>query len=157
MVMFLIKKRYIIISLTCFLVMLHSMEDQEKELFFDSIQGAKIKRTLSKMPAKVIDVHTKDSFGNTPLHVAANWGHLWGTIQEIEELIDAGADIDAINVLGKTPLHEAMNMDELDVARLLLDRGARTDIKSATNQTALEMADSQSKREFLETYFKSKK
>lgn len=151
------RDTYIIISFVCFLVPLQSMEDQEKELFFDSIQGAKIKRTLSKMPAKAIDIHTTDSFGNTPLHIAANWGHLWGTIQEIEELIDAGANINAINNLGKTPLHEAMNMDELEVAKLLLDRGARTDIKSATNQTALEMADSQSKRDFLETYFQNKK
>lgn len=153
----LIKNIYTMILLTCAVVSLQCMEDQEQELFFDSIQGVKIKRTLSKMPEKVINVHEADGLGNTPLHIAANWGQLWGTMQEIEELIDLGADIDAINVLGKTPLHEAMNMDELGVAKLLLDRGARTDIKSATHQTALEMADSQSKRDFLENYFKDKK
>lgn len=151
-----IKNIYTMILLTCAVVPLHSMEDQEQELFFDSIMGKKIVRTESVQKI-AINIHEVDGLGNTPLHLAANWGNLWGSIKKIEELIDAGEDINAINVLGKTPLHEAMNMDELGVAKLLLDKGARTDIKSATNQTALEMADSQSKRDFLENYFKDKK
>jgi len=130
------------------------MEDQEQELFLSSVANKTF--TPAESEEKKFDVHAVDSLGNTPLHSAANWGIIWGTIQEVEALIDEGADINAINILVKTPLHEAINMDELQVAVLLLSRHARTDIRSKAGRTAEDMADSQPKRDLFSNFRKKK-
>ncbi|KAF8416402.1 hypothetical protein EV426DRAFT_569866, partial [Tirmania nivea] len=58
--------------------------------------------------------------GNTPLHVASEYGH-----QEIARLlIDRGADFAAANRFSNTPLHLASANGHQEIARLLIDRGA---------------------------------
>jgi serine/threonine-protein phosphatase 6 regulatory ankyrin repeat subunit B len=42
-------------------------------------------------------------------------------------LIDSGAEVDATDENGWTPLHWAALNKSLDMARLLIDRGANTD------------------------------
>ena len=42
-------------------------------------------------------------------------------------LIDSGAEVDARDEDGRTPLHWAVSYHSLDVARLLIERGANTD------------------------------
>ena len=49
----------------------------------------------------------------------------------------ADADIDAKDDAGFTPLHEAAMDNSLDVARLLLDRGAEVDAKDNDGNTPL--------------------
>ena len=44
-------------------------------------------------------------------------------------LIDRGAEVDARDEDGRTPLHRAASNNSLDVARMLIDRGANTDGK----------------------------
>ncbi len=71
--------------------------------------------------------------GATLLHVAAEYGHLAAA----EVLIDHGADVnaraafDANGLNGQTPIFHTVNSNRnrsAPVMRLLLDRGARTDI-----------------------------
>ncbi len=42
-------------------------------------------------------------------------------------MLDRGADIEAKGKLGWTPLHDAADNNSLDVATLLIDRGANPD------------------------------
>jgi len=56
----------------------------------------------------------------TALHMAARRGHL----EIAEALLEGGADIEARDSLGETPLRRAVNCNRLKVAALLLDRGA---------------------------------
>ncbi|KAJ3337018.1 hypothetical protein HDU93_001737 [Gonapodya sp. JEL0774] len=67
----------------------------------------------------------------SPLHLAASAGH----VQIVEALLDAGANVDSISLTNSddfvggrfttdTPLTVAITQGELDVARLLLARGA---------------------------------
>lgn len=66
----------------------------------------------------------------TPLHVASN--------KEVAEaLLDAGASIDAVDVMGLTPLHTAKRSEIVD---LLVSRGADVDHPGALGATPLHMA-----------------
>lgn len=64
--------------------------------------------------------------GDTALHLAAAGGFT----PVVEALLDAGADVNAANGIGQTGLHNAVWEGQRDVVKLLLKRGARTDIQS---------------------------
>jgi len=56
------------------------------------------------------------SFHNTPLHRAA----LEGNLEEVKKLVEGGADVNAKNTIGITPLHMASGNGKLDVVYYLL-------------------------------------
>lgn len=56
----------------------------------------------------------------TPLHHAATHGHL----PMVRLLLDAGANIDALDIHGSSALHCALDNDKVDVAEYLIARGA---------------------------------
>jgi truncated hemoglobin YjbI len=56
----------------------------------------------------------------TALHMAARRGN----VEVIEALLDEGADIEARDSMGDTPLRRAVNCNKVEAARLLLARGA---------------------------------
>jgi truncated hemoglobin YjbI len=81
--------------------------------------GAAIVRTLIRHGA---DVNAcKNVKRCTPLHMAARRGNL----QIAEALLDAGADLEARDSHGDTPLQRALNCRKPLMAELLLARGAR--------------------------------
>ena len=61
------------------------------------------------------DVNAKDNKGNTPLHKAAQKGHL----EFIEFLVGKGADVNAKNDDGNTPLHRAAYYGQFQVIKFL--------------------------------------
>ncbi|WP_168185918.1 ankyrin repeat domain-containing protein [Magnetospirillum sp. ME-1] len=76
------------------------------------------------VPPDAWDIRSGD---NLPIHVAASIGGDTG-IRILEALIDAGADIDALNEEALTPLHIAVQRNRKDdwaSARLLVRRGAQ--------------------------------
>ncbi|KAF6830536.1 ankyrin repeat protein [Colletotrichum musicola] len=72
--------------------------------------------------------------GSLPIHSAASRG----TVEHVQIMLDAGADVNALNNDGRTPKHWAAERGRWDVVELLLDRGADPQIKSteASLQTA---------------------
>lgn len=68
-------------------------------------------------------INAADDAGNTPLHLACTGGQL----EAARVLIDAGAELDAINKQAMTPLRLAIQSVQVETVRLLLDRGSATE------------------------------
>jgi ankyrin repeat protein len=79
-------------------------------------------------------VQSRDTAGSTALHHAAGFG----TLDTMTLLLERGADVNAKNRRGSTPLHWAVH-DEAKV-RLLLSRGAAIDVRQNEGRTPLFMA-----------------
>jgi ankyrin repeat protein len=62
-------------------------------------------------------------------------------IEMAKMLLDAGADINAVNNNGQSSLHAAARMDMKDFVRYLGERGAKLDIKDRNGATALDIAE----------------
>jgi ankyrin repeat protein/mono/diheme cytochrome c family protein len=75
-----------------------------------------------------------DAGGSTALHHAAGFG----PIANLQLLVDSGADVNARNRRGSTPLHWAIH-DEAKV-RLLLSKGAKINAKQGLGRTPLYLA-----------------
>ncbi|KAM7464468.1 hypothetical protein LguiA_032589 [Lonicera macranthoides] len=104
------------------------------------------------------DVNLKNDGGRTPLHYAASKG--WIKIAEIllqhdaklnlkdkasstgssamcELLIEEGAEVDAVDRAGQTPLMSAVICDNKEVALLLIRHGADVDVEDKEGYTVL--------------------
>jgi ankyrin repeat protein/mono/diheme cytochrome c family protein len=87
-----------------------------------------------RLPADKDLINTKDPGGSTPLHHAAGYGDL----ETIKLLIDNGADVNAKNRRGSTPLLWAI--DNEAKVRLLLSRGANVNARQVEGRTPLYQA-----------------
>jgi ankyrin repeat protein len=67
----------------------------------------------------------------TAFHMAARRGN----VDVIEALLDGGADIEARDSAGDTPLRRAVNCNQVEAARMLLARGADTHSKGSRGLT----------------------
>ena len=56
----------------------------------------------------------------SPLHMAAVFGH----DDMVKELLDAGADVNALSATKATPLHKAVDYGQCEVIKMLIKHGA---------------------------------
>jgi ankyrin repeat protein len=78
-------------------------------------------------------VSSKDNYGMTPLHLAANKN-------VAEALLDNKADVEAKDNHGRTPLHWALESGRYDVVELLLSKGANANARGNEGYTPLHAA-----------------
>jgi ankyrin repeat protein len=83
----------------------------------------------------------------TPLHMAARRGN----VEIAAALIDCGARIEARDSAGETPLRRAVNCDQVEVARLLLARGADPDSPGSRRLTPRLAARSSAMKQLLQS------
>lgn len=101
-------------------------------LLGDTVAAARILQAGASVDATVQSLQEYSSeWGDTPLHTAAAAGHL----QIVELLLDRGADVSAVNQMGATPLHRAI--DHAEVVRTLLAHGADADAADERGRTPL--------------------
>jgi RNA polymerase sigma factor (sigma-70 family) len=88
-----------------------------------------VEKLVNEAPA-LINSHSPEGF--TPLSLAAHFGH----VETVKFLINQGADIDAVsrNELKVTALHACLYGRRVNVAELLIERGADVNIKRGGNR-----------------------
>ena len=109
-------------------------------------------------------IHSRDSEGNTPLHIAIKYNHeklvrllmdFGASVNErnnnnctplhfgscvciVNLLIDCGSDIDAVDNEGNTPLHNACRFGDQGKAKCLVENGANINALNKKNFTPLD-------------------
>ncbi|KAJ3270747.1 putative G-protein coupled receptor 63 [Terramyces sp. JEL0728] len=82
------------------------------------------------------DLNVKDEQGQTPLHMASNFGH----INIVRILLEYNADIESKNSMGFTALHSAVMYGQLAVMKLLRKHMANIETQSNNGWTPLHTA-----------------
>lgn len=110
---------------------------------FDAIAGGETAKTSALLTAKPFLVFFRLPDGSTPLHIAS----LWGTLGAAQELAKRGADINARDGRGLTPLHYALKNPTArflrrsrNIATFLIEKGAGVNISTPEGDTALHFA-----------------
>jgi ankyrin repeat protein len=98
-----------------------------------AIRDGDLKAVRAQLDAGV-EVNVRDADGNTPLLLAA----VYAGPECVELLLKKGADVNAVNKRGVTPLHRAATSYEK--AKLLIDAGVNVKAKSAFGKTAIVIA-----------------
>ena len=102
--------------------------------FISAVRSGDTHAVEKSIAADPASVKARDLAGSTPLHHAAGFGAL----ATVKLLLEKGADVNAKNRRGSTPLYWAIH-DEAKV-RLLLNRGAAINVKQADGRTPLYQA-----------------
>lgn len=88
------------------------------------------------------DCRARNRMGAEPLHYAAD-ANRWdpaAQAETIEYLISAGADPNALDDRGVSPLHRAVRTRSLDAVRALIDGGADPNAANKSGSTPLRLA-----------------
>jgi hypothetical protein len=106
-----------------------------------------LRRLLAERPelssVRMIGRHGPEGGWRTPLHAATDWpGYFPAAPGTVALLLEAGADPndDSGGDQPETPLHWAASTDDVDVAIVLIDGGARLDIPGGSIGTPLDNA-----------------
>lgn len=99
----------------------------------------------------ISSIDTKNAHNDQLLHVAS----VNNDKESVEELLKAGADINAKGENGFTPLHYAVEQGNYNIVNLLIYFGANKSVKNEFNETALDLAvnlDESEIEKFLKKY-----
>lgn len=95
-----------------------------------------------------IGINQKGGFGNTLLNIASTRGE----IEEVDALLDAGADPNIQGEHGCTPLHDAVGQGHLEIVRRLLERGASVKILNDAGIAPRERAAQKGRKDIIELF-----
>ena len=106
------------------------------ELLHEAVTLGNVKEATRLIDSDT-DVNELDINDLTPLHIAAEWGH----IKIVYLLLSKGANINAQNKTTRnTPLHFAAIWNNIEIARMLLNNGANVNTLNIDDETPLDFA-----------------
>jgi ankyrin repeat protein len=112
----------------------------------DATKSGDLEKVKALLKANPDLVNSKDSNGETPLHIAAAKGY-----KDVAELLLANkADVNAKDSTDETPLHDAATDGHKEVVKLLLANRADVNAKDNDGLTPLHEAASQPQKGVLE-------
>jgi len=85
----------------------------------------------------IVDPNQRGALDDTLLHIAA----AIRALEDIDVLVSAGADMNAVGDLGYTPLHHAAMRGHIDTVKKLLELGADPSIKNEYGEDAIQAAE----------------
>uniref|UniRef100_UPI003D81C575 Designed ankyrin repeat proteins,Ferritin heavy chain, N-terminally processed n=1 Tax=Homo sapiens TaxID=9606 RepID=UPI003D81C575 len=91
---------------------------------------------VAVLMARGAEVNAADDVGVTPLHLAAQRGHL----AIVSVLLAFGASVNAADLWGQTPLHLAATAGHLEIVEVLLRSGASVNARDNIGHTPLHLA-----------------
>jgi ankyrin repeat protein len=122
---------------------LASLQDEYGSTLLIALSRVAAPDLLRALLARSSNVDHVDSEGESALTSVIRGIHD-GTqaIDALAVILEAGVDPNVVGFLGQAPLHLAASLDELEVARLLLSRGAVPTLRAADieGETPLEIA-----------------
>lgn len=80
-----------------------------------------------------VNIDAIDNYGRTLLH-------RWAGHRKVSILLESGADVNRVDCNGNTPLHYAAEAGRVETVHILLEHGARVDIRNLGLLTPLELA-----------------
>jgi ankyrin repeat protein len=108
-----------------------------------------LKKLLDNGEDEDIEIRTFADY--TPLHTACdNWN-----IDIVDELLNRGADINALNECCQTPLHLSCIIEDIEIVKLLINRGANVNLLDVWEQSALYMACGSDNEELVKLLLKN--
>ncbi len=123
------NRKFLIVGLlSIFTVMFLTAQDIHKAAGRGDLD--KIKEYLEKDPGFL---NAKDVQGNTPLTIAANFGHK----DVVEFLIARGANLNSTNTYKYTPLHYSILRRHIDITEMLIKAGADPNVPNVWGYTPL--------------------
>ncbi|KAH7720146.1 ankyrin repeat protein [Aphelenchoides avenae] len=105
---------------------------------YSFLKAAKANRIaeVKEAIARGLDVNSRNEDFDTALHFAAANGHF----ELARLLVELGADVNKVDILGFTPFLYAVSKRHVDIARLLAENGANHQQKSRLGATPLSIA-----------------
>jgi len=108
----------------------------EVGLFFAAVGWNNVEEVENLLRDHPDLIFSRSPRGETPLHVAASWGHK----ETVESLLIRGAEVNAKSESEETALHFAAEEGDLEVITCLLDHGAEINCRNMNGQTPLHWA-----------------
>jgi ankyrin repeat protein len=110
-----------------------------QDQFWDAAQAGDTV-TLSRALAAGAQIDGLDTRRSPNGRRASNWAAIGNHVDAIRFLVAHGANVNAANLTGFTPLHHAAENGQAEAAKVLLELGADRRVQNGVGETAADVA-----------------